>query len=493
MMLRFIFECLLWPLRVFNLLAMVIHGLGHAFALWLVTGKRGFLNVETILEHCRLADLANSLLPYQPLPQFSAQPPQIAVTDLSATQSRWVAVSGMAMNGLSVLLVFGVSQTPALFEQLALVYFVVASVLAAASWPDWVGLLTGKMPYLACGPAFAVRYALSSEEKASQQLVSERLRALVEILAREASTRGGQSGGFSILVKKLDALSIIFDKAVKGKREDIVKVVCQKMTALLTKARREGYSKAGDFEAVLLHLRYATGGATHWHNAQPHWYEHYSQMAHHRVVNQRFEIVNGEVFNMIAHNGDMDGVHLQVSINGQLIRHYFSQIEARALFMRAMPSTTSQGNSDSRSVAEWVDFVYTQGLVYKSLRYAYFTAGLDYNQDICHNNFNLIPLQLWADSIELLIAQTNPAQVLSSNAEKLADLNPELKQKIVAELQQQAKAVIDSSRLNAFIAVFENAFYRHDLHYVMCLASRDLVGEFAVITLAVGAVQKRLP
>lgn len=480
-MLRFIFECLLWPLRGFNLLALLIHGFGHALALWLVTGKRGFLHAETILEHCRLADLANSLLPYQPLPQFSKQPPQIAVTDLSATQSRWVAVSGMGMNGLSVLLVFGVSQTPALFEQLALVYFVVASVLAAASWPDLLGLLTGRIAYLACGPAFAVRYALSSEEKASPQLVSERLRALVEILAREASTRGGQSGGFSILVKKLDALSIIFDKAVKGKREDIVKVVCQKMTALLTKARREGYSKAGDFEAVLLHLRYATGGATHWHNAQPHWYEHYSQMAHHRVVNQGFEIVNGEVFNMIAHNGDMDGVHLQVSINGQLIRHYFSQIEARALFMRAMPSTTSQGNSDSRSVAEWVDFVYTQGLVYKSLRYAYFTAGLDYNQDICNNHFNLTPLQLWADSIELLIAQTNPAQVLSSNAEKLADLNPELKQKIVAELQQQAKAVIDPSRLNAFIAVFENAFYRHDLHYVMCLASRDLVGEFALM------------
>jgi hypothetical protein len=256
-MLRFIFECLLWPLRGFNLLALVIHGFGHALALWLVTGNRGFFNTETILEHCALAELANSLLPYQPLPQFSEHPPQIRITELSAAKSRWVAVSGMAMNGLSVLLVlsWSFSQTQHLFYQLALVYFVVASFLASASWPDLVAILTGKIAYLACGPAFAVRYALSSEEKASPQLVSERLRALVEILAREASTRGGQSGGFSILVKKLDALSIIFDKAVKGKREDIVKVVCQKMTALLNKARREGYSKAGDFEAVLLHLR----------------------------------------------------------------------------------------------------------------------------------------------------------------------------------------------------------------------------------------------
>ena len=60
MMLRFIFECLLWPLRGFNLLAMVIHGFGHALALWWVTGNRRFFSIETILEHCEFTDLENS-------------------------------------------------------------------------------------------------------------------------------------------------------------------------------------------------------------------------------------------------------------------------------------------------------------------------------------------------------------------------------------------------------------------------------------------------
>uniref|UniRef100_UPI0006CF60C8 hypothetical protein n=1 Tax=Methylogaea oryzae TaxID=1295382 RepID=UPI0006CF60C8 len=91
--------------------------------------------------------------------------------------------------------------------------------------------------------AFAVRYRLTEEDKASPLLVSDRLRELVELLAREASTRGGQSGGFSIIVKKLDALSVIFDKAVKGKREDIVKVVCGKIVNLLKKAGREATPK----------------------------------------------------------------------------------------------------------------------------------------------------------------------------------------------------------------------------------------------------------
>lgn len=488
-------ECLLLPLRWTNALSLVIHGFGHALHLCLATARLNYLNKDIILEGLSWRQLAKSLLPFRALPQFSSHPPRISIPHLSSWQNRWVAVGGILMNALSLLLaieLFNACEAGLLLHeniyratQVLLTSFAISSVMAMLSWPDIRALICGRLSQWACGPAFTVRYGLNPHEKSpTPQLVSDRLKELVEILAREASTRGGQSGGFSILVKRFGALSIIFDKAVKGKREDIVKVVCRKMNALLTKARREGFGKAGDFEAILLHLRYATGGATHWHNAQPHWYEHYPQMTHHRVANGRLENINGEVFNMIAHNGDMDGVYLDLTVDGQAVRHYFSQMEARGVFMAAMPVTTSQGNSDSRSVAEWVDFTFTQGLAFKALRYAYFTAALDYNQDIVTGRFNLNPLQSWAEEIDIALnkaAADDSVSHLKPDAGSINDLDDNLKQSLREILQARIVGHINPERAANFIDAFETAFYHHDLTYVMRRASRDFVGEFALM------------
>ncbi|MGY6277160.1 hypothetical protein [Methylomonas sp. MgM2] len=491
----FVIELMLLPLRLCNAVSLIIHGFGHALHLCLATGRIGFLNETIVLEGMNWRQIAASLMPFSALPQFSSHSPQISISNLSPWQNRWVAAGGILMNAFALLLAISLFNRfeQALFQyrigyeavRILLSGFALSSLLAMMSWPDIRSLIFGNTSQWNCGPAFAVRYGLNPQEKSpSPQLVSERLKALVEILAREASTRGGQSGGFSILVKRLGALSIIFDKAVKGKREDIVKVVCRKMNALLTKARREGFSKAGDFEAILLHLRYATGGATHWHNAQPHWYEHYAQMTHHRVVDGGLQNVNGEVFNMIAHNGDMDGVYLDLSVDGRPVRHYFSQMEARAVFMAAMPVTTSQGNSDSRSVAEWVDFTFTQGLAYKSLRYAYFTAALDYNQDIVSGRFNLNPLQTWAEEIDIALNKVGAdvsASHLKPDARSINDLEDEVKQGLRDILAKRVAGHMRPEMAEAFIQTFEQAFYRHDLTYVMRRASRDFVGEFALM------------
>ena len=491
----FITELILLPLRFCNAISLIIHGFGHALHLCLATGRLSFFSKDIVLEGLGFRQLAKSLLPFESLPQFSSRPPRINIPSLSPWQNRWVAIGGILMNGLSLLLAISLfnrleiwlTAYPGLYTVSAvlLIGFVISSILTMLSWPDIRALISGQLSQWACGPAFAVRYGLNPHEKTSSpQLVSDRLKELVEILAREASTRGGQSGGFSILVKRLGALSIIFDKAVKGKREDIVRVVCRKMNTLLTKARREGLAKAGDFEAILLHLRYATGGATHWHNAQPHWYEHYAQMTQHRVVNGRLENVNGEVFNMIAHNGDMDGVYLDLTVDGHPVRHYFSQMEARAIFMAAMPVTTSEGNSDSRSVAEWVDFTFTQGLAYKALRYAYFTAALDYNQEIFTGRFNLNLLQSWAEEFDIALNKAvadESAPHLKPNASSIADLGDSLKQQLRELLKARIVGHVSLELEDAFINAFEKAFYHHDLTYVMRRASRDFVGEFALM------------
>lgn len=483
-------EILLWPLRLFNAINLLLHGLGHALALACASGRLVCLSSAVILEGLSWRDLAASVLPYGKIPQFSAQPPLLPLADLSPWVCRLTAAGGIGLNGACLYglitnqaALLGLMPLPAGASEFLLGCLAFSMLLTMCSWPDIKAFIAGRGLGLACGPAFAVRYGLDAQDS-SPQLVSDRLRSLVEILAREASTRGGQSGGFSILVKRLDALSIIFDKAVKGKREDIVKVVCRKMDALLSKARREGYAKAGDFEAVLLHLRYATGGATHWHNAQPHWYEHFAQMTQHRVADGRLQNINGEVFNMIAHNGDMDGVHLELMLDGKPVRHYFSQMEARAVFMAAMPQTTSQGNSDSRSVAEWVDFTFTQGLAYKSLRYAYFSAGLDYNGEICSGRFNLAPLALWAEEIDIelnKLGREHASECLAAPAGSIADLLPCHKRRLREIVEQRALELMPAERVAFFAAAFEQAFYHHDLTYVMRRASRDLVGEFALM------------
>lgn len=479
-------EAVLLPIRLANVPALLIHGLGHAVALFLVTGNPRALRGEIVLEGLGISDLFASLLPGRSLPQFSRRPPRLAVPQHTPWQTRMVAAGGIVMNGIGLFIAWNVYQhlspllagnTPvALLVQLFTLAFGVASLAAILSLPDLWVFVSGRPACLACGPAFAIRYQLSEEEKNADPLISGRLRDLVEILAREASTRGGQSAGFSVAAQRQNVASLIFDKVVKGKRQDIVQVINRRLKELINKAGKEGYSKAGDFEAVLLHLRYATGGATHWHNAHPHWYEYYPSMMHHRVVNGRLESRPREVFNMIAHNGDFDAVHLEFTMDGYKGRHLFTQQEARALFQTMMPWSTSQGNSDSRSLAEWVDFHYTQGLSFKALRYAYFTSVLDFNREILNHAFSLEPLYRWAEAVDRTLLNAGNAA-----ATRLDDLEASVKRRVRDALAERLSQSLEHSSVELFLDAFEEAFYKHDLAWVMRRASRDLVGEFALM------------
>lgn len=478
-------ELFIFPLRCMNVLTLIIHGFGHGFMLFLITKS---FEISTLTEGLGVTLLLKSLFPLQPFPQFSSHPPRIFHNPNSSMQCRLIAIGGILMNIVSVFLVlwgYAQLQSGSWLYPILLSYFMVSTGLAVLSLPDLLGFYKGYSNFFACGPAFAIRYKLNEDEKNINGLATDRLLDLVEILSREAATRGGQSGGFSFFATKADALSIIFDKVVKGKREDIVRVLCKRLRQLLRKAKKEGYTRTGNFEAVLLHLRYATGGATHWHNAQPHWYEYYQNMSHHRIENGILVSTEREVFNMIAHNGDMDGVYLEFCVNGTKVRHLFTQMEARSIFLTMMPDSTSKGNSDSRSVAEWIDFHYTQGLAYKSLRYAYFTSVLDFNEEIVTGQFNINDLYHWADVIDstiISVASRNDGNILIADAQSIDDLNESIKNHIRTDLYAALAKTLTEDKIESFILAFEDAFYRHDLTWVMRQASRNLVGEFALMT-----------
>ncbi len=474
--------------RCANAPAMLIHGFGHALALFLTTRDAGAFRERALLEGLSFSELLHSVLPLQRLPQASDRPPRLQPEVKPGAQSRIVAAGGILLNLLCLVSAWWTfaefAGASAWGWGFVLALFTSSSLMAMLSIPDWLAMMTGRAPYLACGPAFAVRYKPTPEDAQCPELASERLRGLVDILAKEASTRGGQSGGFSIIVKKLDALSVIFDKVVKGKREDIVRILSQRLLELLRKAKSEGYRKPDDFEVILLHLRYATGGATHWHNAQPHWYEYYDAMMHHRVENGQLTGAMKEVFNMIAHNGDMDGVYLDVSIEGRTVRRYFSQPDARKVLLTLMPWTTSHGDSDSRSVAEWVDFNFTQGLAFKALRFAYLSTGLDFNEHLSAGQVDLDRLHLWAETVDLAMTQAKsqrPEGILKPRARSIDDISESAKMLIRESLAREVAKGLTQERIAPFLACFEEAFYKHDLTWVMRRASRDFVGEFALM------------
>ena len=484
----FLFELLLIPLRLTVTTAALLHGFGHALALAAAGQGLGALRSQVILEGVPPGDFFSALLPGRQWRLSSRHPPHIDNTELLGFRCRLVSAGGIAMNMASLGALISspwLEGSPTL--QFLIVPFAIASLFRMASLPDWTGLLTGFTPYWACGPAFAVRYGAKpgSEDDAVPSLISSRLQGMVEILSREASTRGGQSGGFSVMVEKNRQPSIVFDKVVKGKREDIVRVLMQKLEFLLKRAKKEGYSQPPDFEAVLLHLRYATGGATHWHNAQPHWYEYYESMIHHHVSNSQIRSDAVEVFNMIAHNGDMDGVYLDIMLDGEPVRQYFTQPNARGFFLAAMPWTSSDGNSDSRSVAEWVDFHLTQGLSMKSLRYAWFTKVLDYNTDIVGRHLNAESLLQWADRVDQAMLRVRgelAADALGAGAISLADMGEEGRQRLMDSLEPEVSEVLGDAKVRSrFLTAFLEAFLEHDLTWVMRRASRDLVGEFALM------------
>lgn len=488
-------EGVLLPYRLANLIALVCHGLGHAILLWLLTFEASALSPKVFLEGLSVRALLQSLVPGNPLPQQSIIKPGIPCSGLPAWKVRLVSGGGITVNLLTAYIAMMdfissiddltmPSQTFVTIWMIGIGYFLSASLMAMASDPDLNGIRTGRTNYWACGPAFAIRCDLKSSKGDSELPVSPRLQKLVEILAREASTRGGQSGGFSIIANKRHSTSIIFDKVVKGKREDIVNILMERLAGLLSKAHKEGYTRPGGFEAILLHLRYATGGATHWHNAQPHWYEHYESMIHHRIENGGLVAVEGEVFNMIAHNGDMDGVYLEVSLNGKQTRRYFTQQAARVFFVTAMPWSSSEGNSDSRSVAEWVDFHLTQGLSLKALRYAYFTAALDFNKNIVTGDFDASTLLRWADIIDqamVRVRKEKATDLIRQDPSSISMLADDAKLVVRKALLPEVGKEMTPETAKLFLEVFEDAFYRHDLTWVMRRASRDMVGEFALM------------
>lgn len=124
----------------------------------------------------------------------------------------------------------------------------------------------------------------------------------------------------------------------------------------------------------------------------------------------------------------------------------------------------------------------TQGLTYKSLRYAWFTSALDFNRDIAKGRSSDGELFEWAEKLDqtmILIRKEFEHEGTVLNA--LNELPESARNALRRVLEETVGSHLAVDALDRFVHSFEQAFLNQDLAWVMRRASRDMVGEFALM------------
>ncbi len=490
-----------WPLvlglavffRAVNAAAFLAHGSGHA--LNAATVGAPVASSDFIREGVSWGDVGASLIPFAPVPQALAS--VVSLEKIAGGPARrWTALGGIAFNTATMAAAAAVSGWASDFSGLGhsflnfAAYSVAAvSALTAVSLPD-LGVIFGGGGASACGPYFVIRLRPAGEKSVS--VLSGRTLELSNILSRHASTRGGQSAGYVMFAQIGKSVNLLFDKLVKGKRRKIVDVLAQNLNTFLEAVTAKGYRALKRFEAIFIHLRYATIGATHWHNAQPVWHEDPVLLKHFKVdLSNATRAVSAEklvVANMNEHNGDMDAVRMKLRFGGVLETRTIIQNDsssrrhARAFFVNAMPRSSSKGDSDSKTTAEYVDFNLTQGLLGKSLRHAWFSRVPNF-EDVVDGKFKRPPFDGWESRIEGDVARLlgrTAAQILAPGAADLSGALPEVREDFRAIVRRRVGREIPADRLEEFVQLAEEAFFDHSLQWVMASIAREFEGTFAL-------------
>ncbi len=320
---------------------------------------------------------------------------------------------------------------------------------------------------------------------------SPRQREVVRAQLEIAELRGGQSGGAAIMAldSKTGHVVVVFGKTKKRKRESPSVAVDAAVEKLVLKAANAGIVSLPEYDAEMSHLRWATGGESTWDNAQPHWHEEPKNVAVFGVSRQEHgglklgsKIMT--VFNIIQHNGDLDYLKKSWLVNGiqQVVTLPFRK--AREIYVRLMPRSKSRGTSDSKTIAEDVDFELTQGQVWKSVRYAYGKNFHDNShQDLPFSEKTINDASAIATRCIEEVGLDLGDRFFNPGAVTLTDASPEavlaVKQRVFDRFRDE-KIFNKNSELEEFSDAFTKAFFYHDMAFVMRYLSFAFVGTAVV-------------
>lgn len=493
-----------WVPRLIMVLTGFVHGFGHAAHDFILTGKLNAFEWSRISENRSFQQLG--LLPFQPIPQFTLNAPKLEVGH-TGMRAGFYAAGGVLFNLLTAFLM-GVSMRSGWIPDENLYHswagvFIGFSLFSAFSFFDFLTMFTGS-GLVTCGPGFVI----SSRDRSvpDEQLLSDETMEDISTMNEEARQRGSQAGGVALLARdKNGKYAILFTKKVNGKRSNLVEVLDLETRKLMQKKSAEGYQPLVEIDVAAMHLRFTTVGETDWNNTQPHWYEGPLETEVMSVQNGLIKIEKKPVFNMITHNGDADYFKVRTRYRGSMTELVLPMRMARKFYTRVMPQSTSKGDSDSRSIAEWTDYNLTQGMAYKSLRYAYFSTtadiekvfgGKDPLEDLIdesdvYSEVSLGVLEGWAQRIEdniRLEVQKPGNSFFGMGASSLTDISDEGRIRIkeialkIFKSDHRLKNK-SASEVDLLAEEFTQAYLYHDLTWLMQQAPDGLRGDFALTVL----------
>ncbi|VEP14270.1 conserved membrane hypothetical protein [Hyella patelloides LEGE 07179] len=456
--------------------AIVIHGLGHTFAIAVIDQQLSILNLTNILEHRSIKTVFQSLLPFSnifiPFLTTCSDFPYLAVGN--STQVRVKALGGILFNFLFVAITVFFHPSNLISQT-----FIVANLLIAlSSLSDIDALVTGVADCFYCGNFGLIAHRQPDD---GNELLPARIVEMAQIMGRETEIRGEQAGGGLVLARDEEQIVFVGKKVVKRKRDNLT----QSLEAAFAPIRQKAIaSDIKPLESLVIgawHYRYATSGTapseleTHWHEWMGARNENVWQF-----IDREWVCQTKNVNHRITHNGDFDAWELF----GQEVDNL-----TLGLWLERILHTPNATEGDSPKIAGMMDLLITKGMWYASSRLAYqlaITQCLAVSE-IANSLESAFPsvenLTSWTEIFESIFAE------LSHSPEPDSLYFPQylnrLENNILQAISDQTIiAKWSESQRTAFVQTAIEAFFHNDLYRATQIFISRAKGSFGLVTVS---------
>ena len=344
---------------------ILIHELGHAIAISALDGQ-STARIGEMLAGENILNLLRSHLPGSAIfiPGLSDDYPFIAAGNTNPWGIRVKAIAGISFNLVAAAIAFQVLCSSTLTPYLALLCqaFIISNLLiAACSWTDIYAVVTGVAENFYCGN---FGFICKRKDDDGQELMSERMTNMYNLMGQETEIRGEQAGGGLVVAQQDEQIVFVGKKVVNRKRDNLTKSLETAFASVRRESQSNGVVPLQTPTVGMWHYRFGTSGPpaiieTHWHE----WMEARTERVwDFDFINRRWICEVKNVNHRITHNGDFDAWTL-----------YKKEVENQALglWLERVLHTHNYALGDSPKIAGMMDFLITKGMWYASVRLAY--------------------------------------------------------------------------------------------------------------------------
>jgi len=345
--------------------AILIHGLGHTLAIFLVDRRISVWQKENILEHRSINRIICSLIPFSPVFIPGADPQSIVwldAGDIKVSRIRLKALGGVGLNCLAIAIasIYLESQNT-IFQLLIQAIIWTNLVIFISSISDIQAFITGMASRFYCGNFGFICQRLDDDEPV---LLPERMRNMYYLMGRETEIRGEQAGGGLVIVGDPHQQIVFVGKKIVNKKRDNLTNSLEKAFAGERKKSQGAKHKPLDHSVTgVWHYRFGTSGPPAV--AETHWHEWLGarQVKVWQFIDEQWICQLKNVNHRITHNGDFDSWTL-----------FGNEVANKdlGLWLARVLRKQNHAQGDSPKIAGMMDLLITKGMWNASVRLAYF-------------------------------------------------------------------------------------------------------------------------